>query len=152
MARLFLSTSLGFALVFSSAAGSLAAATATDVIAQLQGTDVSSALVDAAETACSSGGAAACAMALQALVAALPSSLSPELTNEISDFVAAMAAAGGVEAAQMASLTTAINQKAGLNSGPGEIQPLALQQPSSVPGSGSSSGPASDRPASAGAP
>lgn len=152
MARFFLSTSLGVALVFSSITGSIATTTATDIIAQLQSTDVSSALVDAAETACSSGGAAACAMALQALVAALPLSLSLELTNNISDFVATKAAEGGVEAAQMASLTSTINQKAGLNSAPGEIQTPVLQQPSSVPGSNSSSGPVSDRPASAGAP
>lgn len=151
MARLFLSTSLGLALAFSSASGAFAVTTATDLVSKLQGTGVNASFVATAESSCAAGAASQCILALQALLRALPADLPASLVAEVADYVATTAGSRPDVAASPALIS--LNQTlASLGAGQvtGAVTPTLAGNDN--PGGGTTSPPPNDGPASAGAP
>lgn len=92
MARRFISVALGLALATSTTFGASAATSPTALVSALTGQPgVSQSLVDAANAvsgACAANsGGAACVVALQALLSAVPAGLSASLTREVTELV-----------------------------------------------------------------
>lgn len=146
MARLFLSTSFGVALAFSSASGAFAATTTGGLENTLSGQPgVTTQLLravsnvklqcEAANATATPAGQAGCRASLQALLDSIPPGLSPALVNEINELVAIQSASLPAEG-QTGAITPA----------------AALPSVSENPGGGSGSILLDDRIASAGAP
>jgi hypothetical protein len=147
MARLFLSTSLGVALAFSSASGAFAATTTGGLENTLSGQPgVTTQLLQAVSSVrieCEASGAtstaagqAACRASLQALLNSIPPGLSPTLVNEINELVSIRTASLPTE-----GQTGAVTPGGGAPAAGGDN-----------PGGGSGGNPLDDGAASAGAP